>query len=143
MGKASRDKGSRNERLLVHTMHNLGLKAYRVPLSGAMAHYKADVIVDTGVHQFKIEVKSRKCSFTKIYTLLGNEIAHRFECDGICVYITKDFFSAITVLSEGGVYKKETGKLYSRIAKMRELLGEAEILAIKDDRRPFMYIVFR
>lgn len=37
MGKASRDKGARRERQIVELHRALGIKAERVPLSGAMA----------------------------------------------------------------------------------------------------------
>lgn len=36
MGKASRDKGARRERLVVELHRKIGVKAERVPLSGAM-----------------------------------------------------------------------------------------------------------
>lgn len=40
MGKPSRDKGARREREVVNALRALGIKAERVPLSGA-AHYQS------------------------------------------------------------------------------------------------------
>ena len=40
MGKASRDKGARREREVVNALRASGIKAERVPLSGA-AHYQS------------------------------------------------------------------------------------------------------
>lgn len=48
MGKPSRDKGARYERELVHDFAAMGLKARRVPLSGATAYAKNDVEVVAG-----------------------------------------------------------------------------------------------
>lgn len=138
VGKASRDKGGRNERLLVQHLTHLGHSAHRVPLSGAMRNYKADVICG----DIKIEVKSRKCSFTKIYAMLNGTSSVRFEYDGVCVYVTHSFALATSVMREGGSFPKETSVSHRRIVKMRGLLGEATVLAIKDDRQPFLFIVY-
>jgi hypothetical protein len=62
MGKASRDKGLRRERAIVHIHVKCGLRAERVPLSGA-SHYQsngADVdIYARGTAPLKAEVKAR------------------------------------------------------------------------------------
>lgn len=55
MGKKSRTKGGRLEREVVNRCKDLGLDAHRVPLSGAVAGYKGDVIVD----DLRCEVKGR------------------------------------------------------------------------------------
>lgn len=48
MGKMSRDKGAGYERELVNDFRDLGLKAQRVPLSGATEYAKCDVEVTAG-----------------------------------------------------------------------------------------------
>lgn len=62
MGKASRDKGLRRERAIVDIHTKSGLRAERVPLSGA-AHYRgngADVdLYVRGAAPVKAEVKAR------------------------------------------------------------------------------------
>ena len=62
MGKASRDKGLRRERAIVDLHSKCGLRAERVPLSGA-THYRgngADVDVYVrGTAPVKAEVKAR------------------------------------------------------------------------------------
>jgi hypothetical protein len=55
MGKKSRDKGGRCEREIVNLCKEMGLAAHRVPLSGAVAGYKGDIIVG----DFRCEVKGR------------------------------------------------------------------------------------
>jgi hypothetical protein len=62
MGKASRDKGLRRERAIVEVHTKCGIRAERVPLSGA-THYRgngADVdLYVRGVAPLKAEVKAR------------------------------------------------------------------------------------
>jgi hypothetical protein len=62
MGKASRDKGLRRERAIVEIHTKSGLRAERVPLSGA-SHYRgnsADVdLYVRGTAPVKVEVKAR------------------------------------------------------------------------------------
>lgn len=57
MGKMQRTKGINAERELVHLLEDLGIKAHRVPLSGAMANYKDDIVLGD---ESTIEVKRRK-----------------------------------------------------------------------------------
>lgn len=56
MTSKSRNKGSRVEREIVHALNEAGIFAKRVPLSGAMEHYKGDIEIGP----FKAEVKARK-----------------------------------------------------------------------------------
>ncbi|WP_233256294.1 hypothetical protein [Falsiroseomonas bella] len=62
MGKASRDKGLRRERAIVDLHRKCGIRAERVPLSGAL-HYRgngADVdLYVRGAEPLKAEVKAR------------------------------------------------------------------------------------
>jgi len=62
MGKSQRDKGNRVERLLVNMFRGWGLKALRVPLSGATEYAKGDVDVYPPGRDAPLigEVKSRK-----------------------------------------------------------------------------------
>lgn len=57
MGKSERTKGINAERELVHLLEDLGVKSHRVPLSGAMANYKDDIVLGD---ESTIEVKRRK-----------------------------------------------------------------------------------
>lgn len=69
MGKASRSKGQRVERRIVQMHRDLGLRAERVPLSGAAGgRFKADVDVylrGEDAAPFVCEVKARKESAWK------------------------------------------------------------------------------
>jgi hypothetical protein len=75
MGKASRDKGGRFERELVNTAKAHGLEAYRVPLSGAAAGFKNDIIIKQGRTTWEVEAKKRATGFKFIYdNIVGADI---------------------------------------------------------------------
>ncbi len=74
MGKASRDKGARNETALVNTFRGAGIPAERVPLSGQRGGlFAGDIHIPTHAGQFKIEAKLRKDAFRELYNWIdGN-----------------------------------------------------------------------
>jgi len=58
MGKPSRDKGNRVEREVVNACLDVGIKAERVPLSGAAGgSFTGDIIIRD---KFRCEIKARK-----------------------------------------------------------------------------------
>lgn len=74
MGKMSRDKGARFEREIVNDLLGHGLKAQRVPLSGATNYAKGDVEVVAGFDsrtRFTGECK-RRASLPRIFDELGD-----------------------------------------------------------------------
>lgn len=151
-GKKSRDKGSRVERLLVDTLKKLGwVDVYRVPFSGMMAGFKADVVghPNQGAPEIKIEVKARRDSFGLIYALADGHNNKR----GVGSWDEKaGFFVSYSIgdLIDGAGSKelpfartytsKNDQRAIKAVLRMREWLGEASILAIKQDHKPFLYI---
>ncbi len=97
MGKASRDKGARRERQVVDLHRALGVKAERVPLSGAMRFRnteKTDVDVyplGPDVAPFVTEVKARAdgAGFKTLERWLG-------EGDGL--FLIRDRTTPLVVL---------------------------------------------
>lgn len=59
MGKPSRDKGARVERLIVNLLNEAGLDACRVPLSGATEYAKGDIDIRLADMTLVGEVKAR------------------------------------------------------------------------------------
>ena len=71
-GTRSRNKGARGERYFCQAMTDAGLPTHRVPLSGAMANYKNDVIVKlSNEASLEGEVKVRAKGFTFLYQNLN------------------------------------------------------------------------
>lgn len=76
MGKFSRDKGGRGERLVVAKMNEHGFDAQRVPLSGAaLGRFAGDIVVTVCRENWRGEVKLRAKGFGQIYGWLGR---HQF-----------------------------------------------------------------
>ena len=72
-GKASRQKGDRAEREVVHILQEAGIAAERIPLSGsAGGRFASDVLVPVFGHDRRIEVKCKADGFALIYRWLVN-----------------------------------------------------------------------
>jgi Holliday junction resolvase len=70
-GRASRDKGNRLERALVHALQDAGFAAERVPLSGAArGRFGGDLSVPLLGADRRVEVKCRGDGFRQLYTWL-------------------------------------------------------------------------
>src|SRR6516165_10626665 len=70
-GRASRDKGNRLERSLVHALQNAGFAAERVPLSGAArGRFGGDLSVPLLGVDRRVECKCRGSGFRQLYTWL-------------------------------------------------------------------------
>ena len=71
MGRASRDKGNRAERAIVHALQTAGFAAERVPLSGAArGRFGGDVSVPLLGVDRRVEVKCRGDGFRQLYAWL-------------------------------------------------------------------------
>ena len=72
-GRFAKAKGDRLEREIVDLLRSHGLKAQRVPLSGAAGgSFTSDVVLTLQGKQFRIEAKHRGNGFQTIYSWLGN-----------------------------------------------------------------------
>ncbi len=141
MGKFSRSKGARNERLLVAHLKELGYSSLRVPLSGAMVGYKHDVIATKNNVTYTFELKVRANEYATIYHDY-NTYAHlgiyRAECNGVLFSMSNDF-EKVKGLSEGFFQKRED-RTTKKISGMNKLLNGAEYLVIRGDRQGFLFV---
>jgi Holliday junction resolvase len=72
-GRASRQKGNRLERALVHALQDAGFGAERVPLSGAArGRFGGDLSVPLLGIDRRVEVKARANGFRRLYDWLGD-----------------------------------------------------------------------
>jgi Holliday junction resolvase len=70
-GRASRQKGNRVERALVHALQDAGFAAERVPLSGAArGRFGGDLSVPLLGIDRRVEVKARATGFRQLYEWL-------------------------------------------------------------------------
>lgn len=139
-GRFSRQKGVRGELALRdYLLANEFEDAFRVPLSGAMAHYKGDVIGFRNGVQHLFELKCRKDLFLWVYAYLDQKGPRTFSLDGALVAIdySLDSVAAATSYDHLPVEFTKTGK---RIVKLRDFVGESEYLVLKCDRRPYVFV---
>lgn len=161
MGKFSRDKGKRNELKLVHSLRAEGFKAERVPLSGASAMIKHDVIFEEqNGTQHTIELKTRKCSFDFVYRIMAKfyPYSNNESAGGLFLALSDtDLVSLHYTASEAIAAKdslhryievqpledKKAARDLQRIINLKHLKEGADLLVIKDDHKAFIYINYR
>ena len=102
-GRASRQKGNRAERAIVHLLQNAGFAAERVPLSGAArGRFGGDISVPLLGRDLRVEVKARANGFRRLYDWLGDHDFLIVKADRLepIVVLRLKFASEIAVLAE-------------------------------------------
>lgn len=99
MAKASRDKGQREERKIVHLFQEAGIGAERIPLSGsAGGSFGGDVTLPVAGVDRKFEAKVRANGFVQLYDWLGANYGLFVRSDrnpSLVVLRTADFIDLI------------------------------------------------
>lgn len=99
MGKASRDKGGREERRIVHQFQEAGIACERIPLSGAAGgSFCGDVTLPVCGTDKKFEAKVRADGFRQLYAWLGANYGLFVRSDrnpSLVVLRTNDFIELI------------------------------------------------
>lgn len=153
MGKASRDKGARSERALRDELLRQGwTDVRRVPLSGAVKTSLAyqDDVVGTAPDgkEYRFENKARAVGFDSIYGMIGY-YANRVACalpEGGYVLLSLDPNAVIEEMAYPPLswFPDAHQKVLRSVGKKcRDWTGNAQILSLKQDRKPFIYVRFR
>lgn len=105
MTRASRDKGNRNERTIVHLFQEHGIGAERIPLSGAAGgSFAGDVTIPiVGVDRV-FEAKVRGTGFSRLYTWLADHYGLFVKADrkAMLVVLRAEDFAELVVAAERG-----------------------------------------
>jgi hypothetical protein len=152
-GKASRDKGARSERALRDELIRHGWSdVRRVPLSGAVKTseaYQDDVVGrPAGFGQeIRFENKARATGFDAYYALVPAGV------DRLCFAVGHELFvvtldpnKALESASFPDVttFDPKTQKAMRSLAKKcQDWAGNAQIVSLKQDRKPFLYCRYR
>lgn len=140
-GKFSRSKGIRGELALRDYLRERGYDAFRVPLSGASEGYKGDVVASKDGKIITFELKCRKESYTKIYELVREVFGGIMNSSRSQLMVVSDRWEDIDRAVEGVfIHHPKYDKTLNKLVKMKELLGTADILVLKDDRKPFLFV---
>lgn len=140
MGKFSRDKGKRNEYLVRDIFREHGWEADRVPSSGAAEGFKGDIRVRPpwGIPPMSqlVEVKARKRAFTKVYEVLAA------RPDGVCGSDVTGTRFYISPAPPSQYQKYSEFKIDLDLSKLVAFMGPCDILVLKDDHRPPIFLMF-
>lgn len=154
-GKMSRNKGARVERLLRDHFRAMGYSSERVPLSGASAAMKGDVLFSKDGQTLTAEVKSRRNSFKKIYDLYFENL-HNTK-DDLMTFVGPSDKPLVNIstsleaaMGKGWIYEnherhplfKRYKRTFQKVFNLEKLLGEAHVLVLKDNNMPFLFIRF-
>lgn len=154
MGLRSRSKGARVERLLRDELTRHKWEgATRVPLSGAMKtriEYQSDVTARPPGYGSEVtfECKARASGFDNIYSLIPPGV------DKLCFSIGNGDLCVVTLNPDKALesasfpdittFTPAQQKIMRQIVKKcHDWIGTAMILALKQDRCPFLYVRFR
>lgn len=95
-----------------------------------------------------LESKLRKTGFESIYKLLPNETSQfAVALDaGDCIVMTLNPNTALEAMTHLGIseFDKEHQKVFRSVGKKcRDWIGNSQILALKQDRRPWIFVRYR
>lgn len=157
MGKSQRDKGNRGEYHLRDDLRRFGYKADRIPASGAAQGFKGDVAFGKQTtKEFTAEMKSRKAAFASIYKLFADH--YNSQKDDTLKIVLDDgrtlvnlSSSPVGAMEEGGVYDHvkyldlyaANARAIRRLPTLHKLVKGCDLLAIKDNNCPILYLRFR
>ncbi len=151
MGKFSREKGRRNELVLRDELRGQGWSAERVPLSGASACLKGDIIASKDEERVTLELKTRKGgyydSLYRLHAFLQTLPTDGIEVADTCIATHDTLDAAIsredmtfehiaTHVAKFAPHIRAIGRIW----RMRELLGKADILVFRADHKAHVYV---
>lgn len=139
-GRSAKRKGSAYEREFVQKCIELGHKAKRVPLSGAMKEYKDDVVVGENDSQFRVECKYRAdgSNFKRLHGWMPDPGAALILPEsGLMVLHLVDWLNS---LDDPPAMRFETKKV-TKQSGLLDWLGEADALAVRKPRAPWLVCV--
>jgi hypothetical protein len=157
-GRESRNKGVRGEYLLRDHLRSLGYTSDRVPLSGAAhgAAWKGDVTASKDGKSLVFEMKFRKDEYKSIYELLDSfkmTTSNGVVFADVCIAFG---YSLEHVLIENFYLNENMGipgtpisplspkhrKTLRKLVGLRKLLGTADILVLKINNKPLLFVKY-
>ena len=142
-GKASRNKGKVGEYRARDYFRSLGMQADRVPSSGAAQGFPGDIkVITQSGSSFLVEVKFRKNEFKSIYTfMLGSTKPLFIKFNDRCCILATSYESLYTVEPLHYLtYLGSPPRTVHKIFNMQQWVKGSDILMIKDNNKPFLFI---
>jgi hypothetical protein len=153
MGKFSREKGKRAEYALRDEIRRYGFTADRVPSSGASQGFKGDIRFSKDGKTYLAELKARKDEFKQVYALFDRISKDEGDKIGVCIggQLVNISSSLLGVFEDCGIYRfadqlpcyREFKRTFAKILNMKALVKDCDMLAVRDDRKPFLFLRYR
>jgi hypothetical protein len=140
-GHFSRRKGLRNEYMLRDELRSQGFIANRVPSSGAAEGFKGDVTYEKGPIKGVCELKARADAYAFFYSLPVPFSAAVPNGDNFdLVVMDTSLEKVLSHVCFDKIITKEQAKAAKRLMTIKKLKGVADILVLRIDQHPFLYI---
>lgn len=154
MGKAQRIKGKQQEYKLRDYLRLRHWTADRVPSSGAAQGFPGDIKATKNGKTLLFELKSRKDTFKTVYELF---YLHQKQCgEELLTFVFEGKLIAVSpsleiILDHPNVYEfalnnklyQHYARTFKKLANMEQWLRGSQVLVIKDDRQPYLFITIK
>lgn len=146
-GRASRSKGKRGEYGLRDYLRAKGFESHRVPSSGASQGFKGDVTAVKEGQTLLFEMKCRAAAFGAIYALWEHakmaRVGIHYADTGLDVIVSDDVLQVLDsnlpfINSDGFLPEYRRG--LKKILTIRQFVKGCDVLCVKDDRLPLLFI---
>lgn len=157
MGRSSKQKGYRGEILLRDYLRKAGWTSDRVPMSGAVAGLPGDVRGTKGNLSVLFEMKFRREEFKQVYALYDEHRKNAQDdvfsvalpgAEKLClnmstsldaVFDGADYYN----LAENHILYPKYKRTFAKMKKMQEWVKESDILVIKNNGKPLLFLRYR
>lgn len=153
-GRYSRNKGKRIEYEVRDLFRAEGFTADRVPSSGAAQGFKGDIrVISSSGQTYLVEVKGRKCEFKSIYELRDKLDTYPPVSRGIAILggespllitLVRSISELFKIGNEHYLLVSDKGynltKHIQKCMSLHKYVKECDILVVKDDRRPPLFL---
>lgn len=151
-GMMSRRKGLIHEYAVRDALRAEGYEADRVPSSGAAEGFKGDIRFRKDGREYLAEVKARRKEFHRIYALVDRYATNgclSLACGeaGVCISIAptaaEAFACATFTPSRRYEQTPVDSKGVRKLLNVRQFVKGCDILVLHDDRRSYLYVVYK
>jgi hypothetical protein len=156
-GLRSRRKGLSQEYRLRDALRSWGWEADRVPSSGAAEGFPGDIRAKKDDKELLFELKARKDSFGSLYDMYDDHLKV-MQDDLLSVVVPTETLllpvemsTSLEAVLEGSMIKvnapqhpvyRDHQRAFNRLPTVFAWLKSSDILVLKDDRRPYLFLRF-
>lgn len=138
IASSNRGRGKRGEYLVRDLIRSEGFECHRIPASGAAQGFKGDLEVRfNDGSKMAVEVKVRKTQFQAIYEFVKGLGFANLET----VIISGEFRAVVRASHQTHPIPLDK-KLLTSLMSCRKYIQDCAVIAIKQDRKPVLFLRF-